>query len=161
MTDNQVAKILNLTRSRVKYLTSLYFQEPLEYRRRTIVPRYNPGDRSLTEANMKNITDDESTWIVDQDNLAKWAHLSLKSRATLFHRKFPDRWIQPRRLREVMRLAGITMKGIKIRRAPARKELSLDEYGEDILNLDDKIRALPADSHLVFADECVFTARGF
>ena len=60
-----------------------------------------------------------------------------------------------------MRQAGITRKKISVRRAPARKILSLDEYGDDILKLDDQIRTLPADSHLVFADECVFSARGF
>jgi hypothetical protein len=79
----------------------------------------------------------------------------------VFHRQFPDRWISLGMLREVMRQAGITRKKISVRRAPARKILSLDEYGDDILKLDDQIRTLPADSHLVFADECVFSARGF
>ena len=68
LTAPQLAKILKLSKDRVEYLISCYFQEPKENRRGTIVPRYNPGDRAFTEATLKNITEDEATWIVSQDN---------------------------------------------------------------------------------------------
>jgi len=48
-----------------------------------------------------------------------------------------------------------------VHRAPAKHELSLEMYGDKIKELDDAIRKVYHSHHFVFADECVFSARGF
>ena len=57
---------------------------------------------------------------------------------------------------------GFRKKVIKIVNAPRRKSDRLEEFENKVLELDEIVtRILETGGHLVFCDECVFTARGF
>ena len=79
----------------------------------------------------------------------------------MFHRQFPDRFIDRYVISSIMRKAGLQKKVIKVQKAPRRYELNLEKFGDQIIELDLKIQGLYKSEHLVFADECIFTAKGY
>ena len=108
------------------------------------------------------MTNEQVMFFIGHENLYDHAHLSLKQRAVRFHRKFPEHRISEKNVREIMHRYGIMKKKVKVRSAPARKHLSIETYGEEILRLDNKVNKLFSEKvHFVFADECVFKARDF
>ena len=68
--------------------------------------------------NEKNVTAEEILYLIDADNLRTWASYSLEWRCTLFHRKFPDRWINRYVLGRLYRDFGVKKKQVVIKRAP-------------------------------------------
>ena len=117
-----------------------------------------PASRVTTS----NITDEEVEFLTNRNTIREWAPYSLIVRCGLFHRRFPDRRISARTLRKVMLEMGFKKKIIKVVNAPQRKSDRLEEFENKILELDETVsRILEQGGHLVFCDECVFTARGF
>jgi hypothetical protein len=61
-----------------------------------------------------------------------------------------------------MRQAGLRKKIISIRKVPQRKTQRLEEFATKLVALDDKIKQIIKEGgHLVFADEAIFSARGY
>lgn len=60
-----------------------------------------------------------------------------------------------------MHQAGMTKKSILVRRAPAKHELTLEKYGDQILELDETVEKYYGKEHMIFIDECTFSSRGF
>jgi len=57
---------------------------------------------------------------------------------------------------------GFKKKVIKVVNAPQRKSERMDEFENKVLELDETVsRILKQGGHIVFCDECIFTARGF
>ena len=57
---------------------------------------------------------------------------------------------------------GIKKKTIKVRNAPVKKDLDAEGYRTDTLRLYEEMKKIKKEGgHIVFADECIFTARGF
>ena len=80
----------------------------------------------------------------------------------MFHRRFPDRWLQPWDLGKIMREAGLRKKRITVTRAPAKFTQRLEKFEHEILALHERVEGIiAAGGHLVWADEAIFSARGF
>ena len=61
-----------------------------------------------------------------------------------------------------MRKAGLRKKRITVRNVPQRKTQRIEEFEDKTIKLDDFVKQiLEQKGHLIFADECVFKARGF
>ena len=108
------------------------------------------------------MTDGELEYLLSADTLRAWAPYSLAWRCTLFHRQFPDRWIDRFTLGQLYRNAGIKKKAIVVRRVPERRTQRLQEFEDRVLELHEHVQSIVArGGHLVFIDESVFTARSF
>ena len=110
----------------------------------------------------RNITPEEFDYLTSTENLQAWAHLPLLARCIMFHRKFPDRWIRRQTLGTIMRKAGLRKKRVTVRNVPQRKTQRIEEFEDKTIKLDDFVKQIQEQKgHLVFADECIFKARGF
>lgn len=122
--------------------------------------RISPQEPSLVTC--KNITPEEISFLTDSQTLREWAPLSILVRCGMFHRKFPDRRISAKVLNKVMSQCGLKKKKIKVINVPQRKSDRKEEFEDKILQLDTTVKRIQEQGgHLVFCDECIFTARGF
>jgi hypothetical protein len=61
-----------------------------------------------------------------------------------------------------MKSVGIKKKALRVQNAPQKKTLSLEVYGDQIVELDDRLDKIVRDgSHLLWLDEVVFSARSY
>ena len=114
----------------------------------------------VTEA---NITDEELRFIIGPKQLQKQAPYSLAHRCKLFHRQFPSRRIKVPLMRKLLRQAGIKKKAIITRRCCANTSSKRREKDRtDLLALADRMEEYyRQERHILYIDECVFTARGY
>ena len=77
---------------------------------------------------LKNITDEEVMFIINQNNLRRWAYLSIPKRCVIFHRTFTNRRIKKGVMLKVMHQAGLMKKKVEISNVAARKEERVDEF---------------------------------
>ena len=66
------------------------------------------------QVTMKNVTEDEVSFIINQTNLRKWAFLSVAKRCVVFHRHFGVRRIGPKVMLKIMKQAGLTKKKVHV-----------------------------------------------
>ena len=148
----------------VTYLLNRYFKpkDPALKRFSIQPPKYNTRPSKGAKVTPRTITDEEIAFLTNSDNLRAWAPYSLAWRCTLFHRQFPDRWLDRFTLGQLYRNAGIKKKAIAVRRAPQRKTQRLQEFEDRILELHEQVeRIVSTGGHLVFIDESIFTSQGF
>ena len=80
----------------------------------------------------------------------------------MFHRRFPDRWIQPWDLCKILKEAGARKKRITVTRAPSKFTQRLEKFEQEIIDLHRRVEdIIAAGGHLIWADEAIFSARGF
>ena len=161
-----VAKIMKVPYDIILRLKRNFFGEnkpkPSITKRITRSAARNLSPYPASLVTMATITDEELNFLTSKTTIREWAPYSLMVRCNLFHRRFPDRRISASTLRKVMIGMGFKMKIIKVINAPQRKSDRLQEFEEKILELDQIVtRVLEQGGHLVFCDECIFTARGF
>jgi hypothetical protein len=115
---------------------------------------------------VNNLKDEEFQYLTDSVNMRTWSCYSLAWRTKLFHRKFPDRWLSLGTLRNIYAKSRQKKKAILTRRAANRKTQRLDEFDDMIVNLYKyfsgvRERSAEEGSHVIYLDECVFSARGY
>lgn len=71
----------------------------------------------------------------DPNTLREQAHLSLKDRAKLFHRKFPDRVIKPKDYSKILKWNGIKRKKVRTINMPQRKDYLAHQYATKTIQL--------------------------
>jgi hypothetical protein len=157
-----VAHLLKRSIGSIQHLIRSHFKPPAQRSSSVTPPKYKVRPNKGSRVTPENIMPEEFRWLVDADNLQQMAHLSLEARCLLFHRQFPDRWLSRHRMGFIMRQAGLSKKKIAIRRMPQRKTQRTEEFYRKIIALDAQVKGiLQSKGHLVFADEAIFSARGF
>ena len=100
--------------------------------------------------------------MLNPETMRTQAHLSLSDKAKLFHRQFPNRVIKPKDYSTVLKFNGYKFKKVKTKNMPKKKDKLYRKYAEQTIELRDRINSIiEQGGHLVFADECVFKARGY
>ena len=131
-------------------------------RQSLFVPKYRSKPKGRAVVTELNITPEEFRFLTCDENIQAWAHLPLLARCIMFHRQYPDRWIRLETLRVILKNAGFKKKMVVVRKAPKRKTLRLTEFEDRVIALDDFVKKILAEKgHLVFADEAIFTSKGF
>jgi len=67
-------------------------------------------------------------FIINQDNLRRWAYLSIPKRCVIFHRTFTNRRIKKGVMLKVMHQARLMKKKVEISNVASRKEERVDEF---------------------------------
>jgi len=106
------------------------------------VPKYKAKPRGRAVVTELNITPEEFHYLTCQENLQAWAHLPLLARCIMFHRKFPERWINRQTLSLIMRKAGCKEKVVVVRKMPQRRTQRQEEFEEKVLALDDFVKKI-------------------
>jgi len=164
LTRKGVADIMRVPINFVNSIIYKYFNPTTDVKKRMSLqpPKLNAQPSRGAKVTLKTITAEEVDYLVDPVNLRAWASYSLEWRCTLFHRKFPNRWISRFTIGRLMSRCGVKKKAIVVRRAPQRKTQRLDEFEDRIVALHERVKEIKAaGGHLVFIDECIFSARGF
>ena len=158
-----VGRLMRLKASQVAYIEKAYFQADRKPARQSLfVPKYRPKPKGRARVTEANLTPEEAEFLLGSENQQAWAHVPLLGRCILFHRRFPERWLGRVTLGRIMRKAGLRKKVVRVRNAPQRSTQRLEEFEDRTVALDDFVKGIQAkQGHLVFADEAVFTARGF
>ena len=99
-------------------------------------------------------------YLLHPETLRAWAHLSLKQRAVMFHRQFPELKISASLLQRTYRAGGVRYKYIR------KVKKQIDYTSEHYLGLFQKMLQLLRQAKLdgfkvVFLDEAVFTFNTF
>ena len=163
LTEKTVARLMKLSVTRVHGLLVRYFR-PLTVPKRFSVqpPKLNAAPMPGQRVQQYTIRHNELEFLLDPDTHRDWAHFSLAQRCVMFHRRFPDRWLQPWDLSKIMREAGMRKKRVSVTRAPAKFTQRLEKFDREIVALCERVEGIIAKGgHLVFADEAIFAARGF
>ena len=159
-----VAELMHVKPRFVSYLHGLYFNQVDQALKRLSLqpPKLNARPSEGAKVTLQNIRDEEIEFLTSSETLRAWAPYSLQWRCTLFHRRYPDRWLAPWTLSQLYRNAGIKKKSILTRRAPQRKTQRLEEFEDKVLQLHRQVQEIQAaEGHLVFIDESTFTARAY
>lgn len=137
LTRKKVAEYLRVPIGLVNYLCYKYFNPTSDAEKRLSIqpPKLNAKPSKASKVTVKTVTAEELEYIIDPDNLRTWSSYSLDWRCTLFHRKFPNRWISRHTLSSIMRRCGIKKKVIVVKRAPQRLTQRLDEFEGKIVAL--------------------------
>jgi hypothetical protein len=125
-------------------------------------PKLNAPPSKGAKVTLRTITDQEIEYLTSPETLRAWAPYSLSWRCTMFHRRYPDRWLAPHVLAQLYRNAGIRKKTVNIRRVAQRRTQRLDEFENKVIELHEQVQSiLAAGGHLVYLDESTFTSRAF
>ena len=161
LTFAQVAKLMQVGMRFVQALCRSYFSKKKDLRFSLQPPKLGVMSRG-SKATLETLTAEEVEFMTDRENLRQWAAYSLSWRCVLFHRKFPDRWLNKSTLAKLYSQCGIKRKVISINRAPSRMTARLEEFENKILKLHEEVsKVISSREHLVFVDESIFTARGY
>ena len=70
--------------------------------------------------------------------------------------------IKPKHLSKILKFNGFKFKKVKTKNMPQKKDKLYKKYADLTIELRDKVNKIIKDGgHLIFADECVFKARGY
>ena len=134
-----ISELLKVPQQTLTWMHRKYFQPAASDQDEIQIsntPKYNVQATGSKQVTMKNITDEEYDFIIDQDNQRCWANLSIEKRCVMFHRRFMDRRIKKQVMRKVMMQAGIKKKKIEVNVVPARKEERRSEFELNTVNTD-------------------------
>ena len=142
-----IASALGITRDRVRAL--LKYSE-----RMSISPESERGHTrgKLTVQHVQYLTADAT--------LNDWAHLSLKERAIMFHRQFPELHVSPTLIRRVYRQFKISFKSIRRTKPPIQIQGGYygDCFQKMVAGMDE---ARAKNMKLFYLDETVFSFATF
>ena len=160
-----VAELLRMPLEKVKWMVRQHFNKKKELVQRESIqpPKLNPSKLHRSErVTLATVTQRELNFILDPESMHTQAHLSLAERARLFHRQFPNRVIKPRHYSRILKFNGFKFKKVKTKNKPQKKDKLYQKYANLTIELRDKVNKIVKDGgHLIFADECVFKARGY
>ncbi|TNV74642.1 hypothetical protein FGO68_gene16122 [Halteria grandinella] len=142
-----IAKIVQLKPSTVQYLIKVYQRPALQ-----VAPLFN---RRLLRLRKHHIE-----FLTSEDTLRAWAHLSLKQRAKLAHRQFPEVKFSSSSLQRLYKKHGIRFKFIQ----KIKKEIDFHDevYRELFTKMVQQLQEVKdADLPLIFLDEAIFSFNTF
>ena len=108
--------MLNVPLETLKWMERTYFNPKAKTNDldESDLPLLNAEATGSSKVTVKNITPDEILFLIHNTTLYNQAILSLPKRATMFHRRFPNRRIKPRVISKIYRYFGITKKKVKV-----------------------------------------------
>ena len=126
----------------------------------SVAKEWVSSDKDLRLKTRTKLEDHHKEYLLHPETLRAWAHLSLKQRAVMFHRQFPEIRISASLLHRTYRANGVRFKYIQ----KVKKEI--DYTTEYYLGLFKKMHLLIKlaklyEFKIVFIDEAVFTFNTF
>ncbi len=142
-----IAKIAGIKEHIVPYVLRLYRAKPTE-------------TLSLVPKRRLRLRKHHIDYLISRQTLNEWAHLSLKQRAKMFHRQFPESKLSTTSLRRLYKKHGIRFKYIQ----KIKKEVDLHNQVYRVLfeKMTELLQQAETDKMpVVFLDEAVFTFNTF
>jgi hypothetical protein len=139
--------VTRLAPSTVRVLLKVAYQAAMS--RTTVVTR---GRSKLSQWHLD--------YLLHPDTLNQWAHLSLKQRTKMFHRRFPELTVSASLLHRTYKKHGVRFKYIQ--KVKKIIDYSNEHYAEMFRRMQQQLREFK-EKHmkLVFLDEAVFTFNTF
>jgi len=105
LTHKRVAELMRVRTCFVQRLLYTYFHPEAAAAKRLSLqpPKLNSRPSKGAKVTLKTITAEEVQFLTDPTNLRAWASYSLSGRCVLFHRRFPDRWLDRLTLGRLLR----------------------------------------------------------
>ena len=116
--------------------------------------------KEVFSAPTKKLAKNHIDYLVDEQTLKYWAHLSLKQRAVVFHRQFPELRISASQINRIYKEHGIRFKYIQ--RVKKVIDFNIPYYRGILTEVGNRFREATQNGvRIIHADEAVFTFNTF